>query len=150
MRRPIWPDGQARVRAEDLHVEVRVRHVLPDDVVRVRGPEDAVRRREGDLARGREARRDGDHVRLRDAELEQTIREHLAEFDRLDGFRRVRPDHDHAGIAASEVDHGLREVRALALLLPLGDERGKARASPATHASRRSAIGTLRGLPPLS
>src|ERR1700704_2581340 len=133
---PVRPDGQACVRTEDLHIQVRVRNVLPDHVVRVRAPEHAIGRRERDLSRGREPSRDADHVRLRDPELEQSVWEGLAEFDRLDRFRRVGANDDHVRVATTEAHEGFREVRPLALLLPRG--RGQNATSIASSSARAS------------
>src|SRR5207247_9905111 len=98
--------------------QIRVRDILPDDVVGVRASKYAIRRRERDLPRGRQARGDTDHVRLGDSELEEAVRERLAEIDRLDRFCRVRADHDHVGVPSTELDERFAEVRPLALHLP--------------------------------
>src|SRR5207245_8262015 len=122
--------------AEDLHVQIRVRDILPDDVVGMRAPEHTVRRGERDLPGRRQARGDTDHVRLRDPELEEAVRERLAEIDRLDRFRRVRADHDDVRVAPTEIDERLAEVRALALHFP--GPSGQIAASWASSSARAS------------
>src|SRR5213079_3590852 len=105
-------------------------------VVRVGRTEDGIGRREGNLAGRREPGGDGDHVRLRDAELEEAIGKGLPEIDGLQRFRRVGADDDHVGVPPPEVHEGSAEVRTLALHLPRS--RGHIDASIPSSSARAS------------
>src|SRR2546428_178205 len=73
--RPCRPGGQPGVRPVALPVEFRVRLVRGVPVDRARAPDHVEPARHGNLPGRGEARRDADHVRLRDPELEETVRE---------------------------------------------------------------------------
>src|SRR6266478_1984480 len=64
---------------------------------------------EWDFSRRSEAGADGDHVRLRDAALKETVRKLLGEGRRVRGLREIGVERDDVWVGPAEFNQGLAE-----------------------------------------
>ena len=85
----VLADGDAGVRGADLDVQVRVGHRHADLVIDASGNETGERAGERHLAAQRQTGGDADHVGLRDAALDETLRIGRLEVAHLHASRDV-------------------------------------------------------------
>jgi len=91
------------MRADDLHVNARKRDRHAQLVKRIRHDERREARQPGAFARRRQPRRDADEIRFRDADVEEAIRELLAEDFRARRVADVAVHDDDVRIGIAEL-----------------------------------------------
>ncbi len=141
LRVAVLADADARVAADHAHVGRRIADRHPD-LVEARRHEAGERTAERHLARQRQARRDAQHVRLRDPHLEEALRELLGELLRPRALRQVGFQHDQLGVRLAQADQRVaervarRDRRRARLDLHDGALRTPPRTLPSPRAAR--------------
>ena len=103
----VLADGNAAVRRADFHVQVGIADGVAHLLERAPRRKHRKRGSERNQPHRGQTRRNGDHVRLRNAAVKMTIRENLAEHARLRSGGEVGVQHDEVAMFAAQLDQRL-------------------------------------------
>ena len=116
VRRAVLADGDARMGADDLDVQLRIADRVAHLLERSARREHRKGRRERDLSAGRKARRNTDHVALRDAAVKEAFRIFFLEDAGFRGRGKIRVQHNDIGIFGGQLRDRLAKALSCSLL----------------------------------